>query len=183
MYNSAIASILLTLLVGCGASKPLQLELNYSSDNRSTNNGIGECSEVFYFSDQRKNKTLGQMSGQAVLADTAIYSWINQAFMHEFGNEIKLIKLSPKVNQNVKWVIELKKAYVMNQTTNMAATSVFKLRKTSKAFKQVFRGNITHSNWNSSTAETIKVLNSALRDGLGRMKESLSTICRGENLV
>jgi hypothetical protein len=50
------------------------LELEYKSDPKNSSSKVPNCEKLFYFIDQRANKTFGQMSGQAVLAQDDIFS-------------------------------------------------------------------------------------------------------------
>ncbi len=71
------------------------------------------------------------MSGQAVLAQDDIFSWISQAAAVELGAEVQIQALPENLPKTNLWIIELKKAYVMNQTANMAVASILKLKNNS----------------------------------------------------
>jgi hypothetical protein len=177
-YYSLVIAFSLLMIVGCGPSKELLLPLKYVNKSTQSKQAISECHSTLYLYDTRKIKTMGQMSGQPVLAKSGVKDWLKSAAHKELGESLDFEWAEPSTYQPHQWGLELKKVYVMNQTTNMAATTVFLLRNTESGFKRVYRGNVTHSNWNSGYAETMTVLNASVKEVFAKMRTDIRRLCQ-----
>lgn len=174
--NRWLCIILALLTTSCGPNKALKIPLAYSQfKGQPSKEKL--CSMNFSFKDSRLNKTLGQTSGFAILSDTEIDKWIKSASQSIFGKSIQIVKQNDDLNDN-EWLLELKKVYVSNQTTNIAATIVLVLQNHKLKFKQIYRGNVIHTNWSSSSKETMDIMNSALTDSLKKIENNLASICQ-----